>query len=125
MPHSVDGFYVRYTGRRSWKAERRLHNRTLDIIPVAWTKGIARDPSSKEVTLEVWYQNPEELKKQMADPNPFVVALAKAKDDRESPPVFDQFVAIFRVVATGKIIREKSIETTVLERVRAKERVDA
>lgn len=125
MPHSVDGFDLRFTGRTSWKAERRLHNRTLDIIPVTWTKGRERHPSSNNVTLEVWYRNPEELKTQMADPNPFVVALAKAKDYRKFPHVFDQFVAIFRVVATGKIISENSIETRVLERVRAKEMVVA
>jgi len=125
MSHSVDGFDLRFTGRTSWKAERRLHNRTLDIVPVTWTKGRRQDPSSKEVFLEVWYRSPEELKYRVADPNAFVVALATAKDYRKFPHVFDQFVGLFRVISTGIPLSENSIETSVLERVRAKEMVDA
>jgi hypothetical protein len=89
MSHSVDGFKLEFTGRRSWKAERRLLNEKLDIVPVTLTKGRRQGASSKEVFLEVWFQNAEELKHRAADPSSFIVALAKAKDDQEFPPVFD------------------------------------
>jgi hypothetical protein len=123
MSHYVDGFALKFTSRTSWKAERRLLNQKLDIIPVALTKGRRQGASSKEVFLEVWYRNAGELKHRAADPNAFVVALAKAKDDRQFPPVFDKFVGIFRVTPTGISLSEKSIETKVLERVRAREMV--
>jgi hypothetical protein len=121
MSHYVDGFELKFTSRTSWKAERRLLNQKLDIVPVTLTKGWRPVASSKEVFLEVWYRNTEELKDRAADPNAFVVALAKAKNNREFPPVFDEFVGIFRVIPTGIPLSENSIETKVLERVRAKE----
>jgi hypothetical protein len=125
MPHNVDGFALKFTGRRTWKAERRLCGKKLDIVPVALTKGRRQGASPKEVFLEVWYPNAEELKHRAADPNAFIVALAKAKDDHEFPPVFDKFVGIFRVIPTGVPLSENSIETKVLERVRAKEMIAA
>ena len=123
MSHYVDGFALKFTSRTSWKAERRLLNQKLDIIPVALTKGRRQGASSKEVFLEVWYRNAEDLKHRATDPNAFIVALAKAKDDHEFPPVFDKFVGIFRVIPTGVPLSENSIETKVLERVRAREMV--
>jgi hypothetical protein len=125
MPHYVDGFELTFTYRTSWKAKRCLHSRTLDIVPVTLTKGRRQDASSKEVFLEVWYCSAEELKHRAADPNPFVVALAKAKDDHEFPPAVDKIVGIFRVISTGIVLSENSIETKVLERVKAKEMVGA
>jgi hypothetical protein len=121
MPHYVDGFALKFTGRNTWKAERRLLGQKLDIVPVALTKGRRQSASSKEVFLEVWYKNPEELKHRAADPNAFIVALAKVKDDHVVTPVFDKFVGIFRVIPTGIALSEISIETKILERVRAKE----
>jgi hypothetical protein len=61
------------------------------------------------------------LKRRAADPNAFVVALAKAKNDREVPPVFDRFVGIFRVNPKGIHLSENSIETKISERVRARD----
>jgi hypothetical protein len=121
VPHYVDGFELKFTSRTSWKAERRLLNQKLDVVPVTLTKGRRQGASPKEVFLEVWYRNAEELKDRAADPNSFVVALAKAKDDHEVPPVFDKFVGIFRVIPTGIPLSENSIETKILERVRAKQ----
>jgi hypothetical protein len=92
MPHNVDGFALKFTGRRTWKAERRLCGKKLDIVPVALTKGRRQGASPKEVFLEVWYSNAEELEHRVADPNAFIVALAKAKDDRKVTPAFDSFV---------------------------------
>ena len=124
MSHSVDGFELKFTGRTSWKAERRLLARTLDTVPVTWTRGRRQDASSKEVFLEVWYRSPDELKQRMVDPNAFVVALAMAKDYRKFPHAFDQFVGLFRVIPTGVVLSENSIETKVLERVRAMQTAD-
>jgi hypothetical protein len=117
LPHSVDGFQLRFTGRRSWKARWLLHNRTLDIVPVTWTRGW----NAQGIFLEVWYRSAEELKQRAADQNAFVVALARAKNYREFPHAFEQFVGLFRVIPTGIVLSENSIETKVLERVRAKE----
>jgi hypothetical protein len=88
---------------------------------VTLTKGRRQGASPQEGFLEVWYRNAEELRRRAADPNAFVLALAKAKDDHEVPPVFDSFVGIFRVIPTGTPLSENSIETKVLERVRARD----
>jgi hypothetical protein len=121
MSHSVDGFELKFTCRTSWKAERRFLARTIDIVPVTWTKGRRQDASTKEVFLEVWYRSLDELNFRAADPNAFVVALAVAKDYRKFPHAFDQFVGLFLVASTGIFLSNNSIETKVLERVRARE----
>ena len=51
---------------------------------------------------------------------PFVVALALAKDYTKSPHQFDKFVGVFQVKATGNRLTHNSIETEILERLRAK-----
>ena len=121
MPHYVDGFQLKFTSRTSWKAELRLLNQRIDLVPVTLTKGRRQGASPQDVFLEVWYRNAEELRRRAADPNAFVLALAKAKDDHEVPSVFDSFVGIFRVIPTGTPLSENSIETKVLERVRARD----
>jgi len=121
MPHYVDGFELTFTSRTGWKAERRLRNQKLDVVPVTLTKGRRQVASSKEVFLEIWYRNTEEMRYRAADLNPFIVALAKAKNDLESPPIFDEFVGIFRVVPTGAFLSENSIEAKILERVKGRE----
>ena len=121
MSHSVGGFDLKFTYRTSWKAERRFLARSIDVIPVTWTRGRRQDASTKEVFLEVWYRSLDELNLRAADPNAFVVALAVAKDYRKHPHDFDHFVGLFRVVSTGTFLSDESIETKVLERVRAKE----
>jgi hypothetical protein len=120
MSPSVDGFELKFTCRTSWKAERRFLAQK-DIIPVTWTKGWRRDASTKEVFLEVWYRSPDELNSRVTDPDAFVVALALAKDYRKLPHAFDQFVGLFRVVSTGRLLSDISIEAKVLKRVRAPE----
>jgi hypothetical protein len=118
--HQVDGFQVEFTNRRSWKAELRFQGRKR-VVPVTLTKGRRPGASSKEVFLEVWYRNASELKSRQGDENAFIVALAKAKDDHASPPEFDSFVGIFRVIPTGVVLSETSIETKILTRVRAQD----
>jgi hypothetical protein len=119
MSHYVGGYKLSFTYRTSWKARRRLLNREVDIVPVTLTKGRRQGATSKEVFFQVWYQDAEELKCRLADPSAFVVALAKAKDDYKIPPEVDDIVGIFRVVPMGIILSKNSIETKVLERVRA------
>jgi hypothetical protein len=120
MSHHVDGFELKFTSRTSWKAELRFQNQKI-VVPVTLTKGRRKGASSQEVFLEVWYRNADELRSRAADSNDFIVALAKAKDDHAAPPVFDTFVGLFRVIPTGVLLSETSIETKILERVRAQE----
>ena len=117
MPHEVDGFDLTFTSRTSWKAERRHAGRKVDVVPVTWTKGLRR--AGDEMFLEVWFRKPSELESFKQSREPFVVALAKAKDYSQMPHQFDTFNALFRVVSTGNLLSDKSIDTRVLERVKA------
>lgn len=119
MSHRVAGFDLKFTGRTSWKAELRFQSQKLDVVPVTLARGRRKGSSPQEVFLEVWYRDADGLKSRQADPNSFVVALARAKDDRVSPPEFDSFVGLFRVISTGLLLSETSIETRIFERVRA------
>jgi hypothetical protein len=47
------------------------------------------------------------------------VALAVAHDYEVQPHKFRQFVGIFEVAATGKVLSDISIETEVLRRIQA------
>jgi len=123
--HFVDGFELKFTGRSSWKAEWRSRGRTLDVVPVTWTRGIRHDTLCKEMFLEVWYRNLEELENRIASPDAFVVALAEAKDYGTFPHAFRQFVAVFRVIPTGIVLTQNSIETKRLDRMTAKNMEDA
>jgi hypothetical protein len=118
LAHEIEGFDLRFTGRRSWKAERRRIGQSAvrDVIPVAW----ARDLRGKgaERFLDVWYTDPEEMEAQMTSQKPFVVALADAKDWDKSTKEFKEFKAIFEVVATG-VKLDGGIETKVLRRITA------
>lgn len=73
----------------------------------------------------MWYRNLEELGNRIASPDAFVVALAEAKDHGTFPHAFNQFVAIFRVMPTGIVLSQNSIETKRLERMTAKKMEDA
>jgi hypothetical protein len=118
MAHAVDGFDLTFTSHTSWKAKRRERGKAIDIIPVTWTKG--RRQTAGGPYQEVWYQDPEEMKQRAADPAPFVVALAAAKDYAIHPHAFKEFVGLFEVTATGEILSDNSIQTQVLQRVRGR-----
>jgi hypothetical protein len=119
VAHSVDGFELKFTGRKSWKAARYANGRLIDIVPVTWTKGRRQDPGSNEIFQEVWYQARTELEQRNTDPTPFVVALAIAKDYAEMPHQFKEFRGVFEVAPTGRLLSENSLETKVLRRVKA------
>lgn len=117
MTHLVDGFDLKFTGRRSWKAERRQRGRLVDVVPVTWTKG--RRVEEGRIFQEVWYQDRSEMAARASDPSPFVVALAIAHDYAVEPHAFKEFVGVFEVTPTGKILSDISIETEVRRRVQA------
>jgi hypothetical protein len=114
MAHQVDGFDLTFTSRTSWKAERRARGRTIDIVPVVWTKD--RRQVGSEVYQGVSYQDREEMERRLADPSPFAVALAVAKDYAKHPHEFKEFRGVFDVVPTGERLSDHSIEARVLRR---------
>jgi hypothetical protein len=117
LGHPVDGFDLTFTARTSWKAKRKARGRVVDIIPVTWTKGRCQEGS--EVYQEVWYQDPNEMATRMADPTPFTIALAVAKDYAKHPHDFREFVGVFEVTATGKKLSGNSIQTRVFRRAQS------
>jgi hypothetical protein len=123
MPHVVDGFEVTFTSRRSWKANVRLHNRLVAVAPVTWTKG--RWQVGGDVFQEVWFHNQADLESHRSSTDPFIVALAIAKDYNEHPHQFEEFRGIFEVQSTGQQLSEISIQTKVLRRFTARQAVSA
>ena len=119
MPHSVDGFEVTFTSRRSWKANLRLRGTLIDKVPVTWTKG--RWQAGSDLFQEVWFQDADELEAHRISTRPFKVALAIAKDYSEHPHQFEEFRGIFEVQATGEKLSENSIQTRVLRRYTARQ----
>jgi hypothetical protein len=117
MTHPVDGFNLKFTARTNWKAELRERGVLIDTVPVTWTKGWAKRDG--ETFLRVWFRKQVDLQKYNARTEPFLVAVAKAKDYAVHPHQFDHFTSVFRVAATGEILDEISIQTRVVERVRA------
>ena len=89
----------------------------IDVVPVTWTKGLRR--VGDDMFLEVWFRKSSDLEAFNQSREPFVVAMAKAKDYSQHPHQFETFNALFRVIPTGHVLSEKSIETRVLERVKA------
>jgi hypothetical protein len=81
-------------------------------------KRLAARPNNKGVYQEVWYQDHNEMMERNASREPFVVALALAKDYSKLPHQFDHFNAVFEVVPTGVVLSNKSIETKVLRRLK-------
>jgi hypothetical protein len=115
--HSVGDYQLEFEHRGSWKA-RRFHRGTLiDSIPVAWTKNWYQGPDRTPM-LHVGYQNLIEMKAIAASREPFVIALAKAKDDTVESPAFDEFRGVFEVVATGVEPSADSIEVRVIKRLK-------
>ena len=64
----------------------------------------------------VSYQSRDEMEKRLANPSPFAVALAVAKDYVKHPHEFKEFVGVFEVRATGERLSDHSIQTQVLRR---------
>lgn len=118
MTHEVDGFEIAYTSRTSWKANIWEKGKLVAVAPVTWRNHCSRDPETKQLRQTVWFQKEAELLEALDSKTPFVVAIAEAYDEAAEVPAFRRFTAIFKVVATGKRLDDKCIETIVLERVR-------
>jgi hypothetical protein len=118
MKHSIDGFELNFPRGRSWTAERRQYGRHIDEVPLTWTTG-SRDGKDAKVLQEVWFKDRAELERRAADPRPFVVLLATTEDTSVLPHAPKDFVGLFEVAATGKILSGISLETEVRRRVRA------
>jgi hypothetical protein len=113
MAHQLNGFELKFTARTSWKAERRRNGKLIDVVPVTWTK----DWDHTAGLLRVWYRDKDEILHLKASRDPYVVAIALAKDYSVEPHEFKEFRSLVRVVPTGKVLDERSLETRVLERV--------
>lgn len=141
----VDGFDLKFVSRTQ-SAERRLHGRLLDKVPVAWTeswrsapsavevdpasapiksvpaKGAAKKPAPRDVFIEIGFPDAEELAKQKATTEPFIVALAQVRPKGERTRVgMVDFRGVFEVTRTGVDLSPTSIEARVLRRVTADE----
>jgi len=117
--HSADGFGLQFTSRTSWKAKLTNGTKLIAVIPVTWTKGYTKDFDSGGYFLEVWYRNSAELEFALASTEPFLVAMAFAKDYSKLPHVFDCFTGVFEVISTGVRTSDISIRTRVIRRVKA------
>jgi hypothetical protein len=106
-----------FTYRGSWKANISRLGKVIETVPVTWTKGWAVDKDSGVIRLEVWYQDPNELRARAADPTPFNVALGLAHDYGEFPHRFKAYKGLFEVQATGSLLTDISLQTTVLRRL--------
>lgn len=115
MPHHLDGYELKFAARRSWKAERRLDGTLIDTVPVTWTKGIRETGNDR--FLQVWFPNTDELRDYSQRTDPFVVAVATAKDFNQHPHQFSKFNYLYEVVATGELLSPDSIETRIIRRI--------
>lgn len=127
----VDGFDLKFLSRTQ-SAERRLHGRLIDTIPVAWatswrsapaadaagTAGKAPRNAAREVFIQVSVKDAEELAALKAKPAPFVVALAEARAEGKRGSLAD-FRGVFEVSPTGVEPSPTTLETRVIRRVTA------
>ena len=122
MAHTVGGLELRYTARRSWKAEVRCHGKVVvAAAPVTWTNGRYTKSGSEHIFQKVWFQDAQEIERRRTTPKPFIVAVVTAKDYDRFPHEFKDFQAVFEVVATGEVCSDKSIETRVIRRLTSKD----
>jgi hypothetical protein len=117
MGHSVDGFDLKFTSRTSWKAQRRNRGKLVDVVPVTWVHSQRRE--GKSILQGVHYQDPVEMERARLSREPFIIALAIAKDPQADPKVFHEFRGVFEVESTGAFLGGHTIETRVLRRIKA------
>jgi hypothetical protein len=142
MTSFVDGFELKFVSRTQ-TAERRMHGRLVDTIPVAWVTSwrrgpppdmrtpppgtstaapagkASRKPPPRESFVEIGFKDAEEMAARKAAAEPFVVALALARSDEEKPRRLAEFRGVFEVASTGIELSPTSLETRVIRRVTA------
>lgn len=117
MVHFVDGFEVKFTSRRSWKAEVRKDGKLVATVPVTWSDAVWKSQKSPDMFQKVWFTNNAELEARRNSRDPFIVAVASTKQPNQRPAKFGKFERIIKVVATGKFSGERCIETRVLSQL--------
>jgi hypothetical protein len=115
MAHIVDGLRLSYTGRRSWKAKVEAGRKIIGFAPVAWTKGQSK--RGRKLFQAVSFTKTADGEAHRQTREPFLVAVATAKDYSREPHEFSEFRAVLEVRATGKKLGPRSIETVVLRRI--------
>ncbi len=110
--YKVDGFELTFTRPMSRKVNGRRNGELIDNIYVTWTKGYSEGGKF----LRMWPYK-KDMKEYLNSREPFIVAVAVAKDWNKLPHSIDHFDSIRRVVATGQASEDGSIETRVLERI--------
>lgn len=115
MVHVVDDFEIKFTSRRSWKAEIRKSGVLVATAPVTWSSATSKTRAG--TFQKVWFANPAELEDRRNSRSSFIVAVASAKHPKQRPSVFHKFESVLEVRATGKLAGERCIETRVLSRL--------
>jgi hypothetical protein len=96
---------------------RYQSGKLLDRIPSAWAHTWR---PGKPPKLEVWFVDEKEMRARHESREPFVVALAKAKDPDADSKTVEKFQGIFRVRPIGDPLQEgryTGLLTEVLERL--------
>ena len=107
----VDGFEVAYTTAEAGRLNRSLNGHKIDEIPVAWQ----RDWIDK--TLAVWFKDQAEVQAHIANPQPFVVALASKRGDGSASS--KDISGLFEVLPLEVSSQGKGIRCSVLRRMTA------
>lgn len=133
MSSLVDGYGLKFVSRTQ-SAERRLHGRLVDSVPVAWAETWRSVPPPKEpdalpakagrrkavprdAYVAIAIRDSEEMAKLMATPRPFVIAVARQREKGESGRNLVEFRGVFEVTPTGVELSPNTIETKVIRRV--------
>lgn len=115
MAHDVDGFGLRFTGRRSWKAALSFAGRDVTTVPVTWGDQIRRaaDGARRLPVHFVGHDGAEPLELQRRG-KPFLVAVASAIDAKQEPRIFNSFVGVFLVTPTREPLEEGPRSRSIL-----------
>ena len=130
MSELVDGYELKYL-MRTQTAERRVHGRLVDTVPVAWASSWRSALPTKETDalptksakkgqrdafVEIGFGDAGEMAKRKAASEPFVVAVAHAQPKGEKGRTIE-FRGVFEVTPTGVELSPNSIETRVIRRM--------
>jgi hypothetical protein len=122
MPHYVDGWGLRYTGRTTWRAEYWSKAGNYGEIPVAWENDLQMSSQGDLLAVRHRKKYRPEMDAHRTDRAPFIVAIARANNPKIRPGEhrdFKQFLGVFEVAATGRRLTGDRIETKILRRLTA------
>lgn len=113
--HNVDGFKLKFTGRRTWEA-------TLEgggygeVVPVTWVRDITK--RGDRAFVMIYCTTFEKMTARRTDEHPFIVAVA-AKDNNERPMRFRHFDRVLLCRSTFKRIDDHTFKAEVLKQLHA------